>query len=282
MKTNSTLLLIIVSISLFIIAACDKDEETDPTPIVYYQNTNDTLDNNPNDTLNDLTSETFTDARDGKIYNWVQIGEQIWMSENLAYLPSVNRVADGSEDATGSYYYVYGYDGTNVTEAKATLNYQTYGVLYNWTAAYDGESSSSTNPSNIQGVCPVGWHLPSDAEWKELQMAIGMSQTEADKDDLWRGTNEGSKLADNANLWNDGGLELDFDFGTSGFNALPGGRRDYGDTFYGIGYLAHWWTATEFGATISGWVHSLSNTATTVSRGECGNQLGFSVRCVKD
>ena len=83
------------------------------------------------------TAGTFTDSRDGNEYNWVQIGNQVWMAENLAYLPSVNMVADGSEDAAGSYYYVYGYDGTNVTDAKATANYTTYGVLYNWTAAME-------------------------------------------------------------------------------------------------------------------------------------------------
>jgi uncharacterized protein (TIGR02145 family) len=100
-------------------------------------------------TIEEIISGTFTDTRDGNVYNWVQIGDQVWMAENLAYLPSVNRVDDGSEDATGSYYYVYGYDGTNVAEAKATTNYTTYGVLYNWTAAMDGSVSSTANPSGV-------------------------------------------------------------------------------------------------------------------------------------
>jgi len=81
------------------------------------------------------------------------------MAENLAYLPGVNQVADGSEDVAGSYYYVYGYDGTVVADAKATTNYKTYGVLYNWTAACNS--------------CPAGWHLPSDAEWTELTDYLG-------------------------------------------------------------------------------------------------------------
>ncbi|MCK9320171.1 FISUMP domain-containing protein, partial [Methanoculleus sp.] len=105
------------------------------------------------------TAGTFTDSRDGNDYNWVKIGDQVWMAENLAYLPSVNMVADGSEDAAGSYYYVYGYDGTDVTAAKATANYTTYGVLYNWLAAMN--------------ACPDGWHLPSDAEWTELTDYLG-------------------------------------------------------------------------------------------------------------
>jgi uncharacterized protein (TIGR02145 family) len=120
------------------------------------------------------TTGTMTDARDGKTYNTVTIGNQEWMAENLAYLPSVNMGADGSDDNTaGKYYYVYGYDGTNVTDAKATDNYTTYGVLYNWNAAMDGASTSSANPSGVQGVCPTSWHLPSDVEWTVLTDLLG-------------------------------------------------------------------------------------------------------------
>lgn len=92
---------------------------------------------------------TFTDSRDGKVYNIVTIGKQFWMAENLAYLPSV--VDPGTGSYTEPYYSVYGYNGTDVAAAKATENYQTYGVLYNWPAAMT--------------ACPEGWHLPSDAEW---------------------------------------------------------------------------------------------------------------------
>ena len=97
------------------------------------------------------------------------------MAENLAYLPQVDAVADGSEDvASGKYYYVYDYIpiGANETEeianAKLDSNYQTDGVLYNWYAAMDGATSSILAPSGVQGVCPSGWHLPSDAEWTIL------------------------------------------------------------------------------------------------------------------
>ena len=119
---------------------------------------------------------TFTDSRDGKVYKTVTIGEQVWMAENLAYLPSVIDPPTGSEDAgheTDPYYYVYGYADIDVAAAKATENYQTYGVLYNWTAAIT--------------ACPSGWHLPSDAEWKQLEMYLGVTQEEADET-WWRGT----------------------------------------------------------------------------------------------
>src|SRR5690554_1847166 len=108
-------------------------------------------------TIEETTSGTFIDSRDGNEYNWVQIGDQVWMVENLKYLPSV--VGPGTGSQTTPHYYVYGYDGTNVADAKATDNYATYGVLYNWTTAMN--------------ACPDGWHLPSDAEWTELTDYLG-------------------------------------------------------------------------------------------------------------
>ena len=74
------------------------------------------------------------------------------MAENLRYLPRVAGSGMGLE--TTPYIYVYGYNGNSVEEAKATANYQTYGVLYNWLAAMNKETSSETNPSGVQGVCP--------------------------------------------------------------------------------------------------------------------------------
>src|SRR5690554_4082552 len=189
------------------------------------------------------SGSTFTDPRDGKVYQTVVIGDQVWMAENLAYLPSVNMVADGSEDAAGSYYYVYGYDGTNVADAKATDNYATYGVLYNWTAAMDGEASSSTNPSGIQGVCPAGWHVPSDAEWTELIDYLGGTSV------------AGGKLKETGTThWNTPNTGATNE---TGFTALPGGQRLSNGTFYFIGYDGCWWSATERSAT-DAWHRAMS------------------------
>ena len=218
-------------------------------------------------TIEETTSRTFIDSRDGNEYNWVQIGDQVWMAENLAYLPSVNMVADGSEDAAGSYYYVYGYDGTNVADAKATDNYATYGVLYNWTAAMDGEASSTTNPSGIQGVCPAGWHLPSDAEWTELTNYLGGTGV------------AGGKLKETGTThWNTPNTSAT---NATGFTALPGGDRDYDGTFYGIGYYGYWWSATEYTAT-NAWIRYMLDDLSDVYRGSYGKVVGFSVRCVRD
>jgi uncharacterized protein (TIGR02145 family) len=104
--------------------------------------------------------DNFIDPRDSNIYPTVQIGTQCWMKKNLAYLPSV--VGPGTGSATTPYYYVYNYTGTDVSAAKATSNYTTYGVLYNWPAAIT--------------ACPTGWHLPTDAEFTTLTNTTGNSK----------------------------------------------------------------------------------------------------------
>src|SRR5690554_1049349 len=213
------------------------------------------------------SGSTFTDPRDGKVYQTVVIGNQVWMAENLAYLPSVNMVADGSEDAAGSYYYVYGYDGTNVADAKATDNYATYGVLYNWTAAMDGEASSTTNPSGIQGVCPAGWHLPSDAEWTELTDYLGGTSVAGGK---LKETGTTHWASPNTGATNE-----------TGFTALPGGGRYYGEEFNGIGYYSSWWSATGTSAS-NAWCRYLDYYFSGVNRNGSYKDFGISVRCVRD
>jgi len=101
-----------------------------------------------------LNSHSFTDKRDGRKYSYTTIGIQTWMTENLAYLPTLSHLNSISE--TVNHYYVYGYEGTNISEAKATANFINFGVLYNWPAAISS--------------CPDGWHLPSDQEFKILEV----------------------------------------------------------------------------------------------------------------
>ena len=211
------------------------------------------------------SGSTFTDTRDGKVYQTVVIGTQEWMAENLAYLPSV--VSPGTGSNTTSYYYVYGYDGTNVTDAKATSNYTTYGVLYNWPAAMAGSASSNANPSGVQGVCPAGWHLPSDAEWTELTDYLGGKSVAGGK---LKETGTTHWASPNTGATNE-----------TGFTALPGGSRYNNGNFTNIRYHGGWWSSTEYGTYLA-WYRYAGYNFSDVGRLNYGKEVGFSVRCVRD
>jgi uncharacterized protein (TIGR02145 family) len=108
-----------------------------------------------------------------------------------------------------------------------------------------------------------------------------MSYEEA-HDTGYRGTNEGSKLAGRADLWYDGGLENDPEFGSSGFDFLPGGyRASLNGHFYALGYYGYFWSSTE-SSTNYAWYRRLYYDDTDVSRGYYYKRYGFSVRCVRD
>lgn len=197
---------------------------------------------------------------DSTNYKVVKIGTQWWMAENLAYLPKVSPPSLGSDSIP--YYYIYDYAGTDVAEAKTTENYNVYGVLYNWTAA--------------KISCPVGWHLPSDAEWKQLEMTLGMAQQQADTIG-WRGTDQGIKLK-STNGWKTNNGK-----NTSGFSALPAGYRYSNGNFMHIGGDGCWWTSTDF-LTNEPWYHFVGSAYSKVHRNHNYNfrKYAWSVRCVKD
>jgi uncharacterized protein (TIGR02145 family) len=194
-------------------------------------------------------SGNFTDPRDGNVYKTVTIGNQEWMTENLKYLPSV--VGSTAVSRLTPYYYVYGYNGTDVNVAKAKLNYSIYGVLYNWSAAMSGSESTSANPSRIQGVCPTGWHLPSDAEWGQLTDFLGGENI------------AGGKLKE---------------AGIGYFTALPGGATS--GTFLKIDEVGYWWSATEDGAFNA--ISRAIGTSSSMATFGIPKSYGFSVRCVRD
>ncbi|MBN1820032.1 MAG: hypothetical protein JXR31_14775 [Prolixibacteraceae bacterium] len=217
-------------------------------------------------------SGTFTDERDNNKYKWIKIGEQIWMAENLAYLPEINLLDNRSE--TEARYYINGYYGTDLNAAKETENYKFYGVLYNWTAACE--------------VCPSGWHLPSDDEWKELERTIGIEEEQLD---LWmddrRGVGIGTKLKSTEGWIGSSYGEMNGN-GTNdfGFNALSGGYSTNGTV--PPGEEGYWWTSTnEFHENTNTtenypWARTLKYYHTYVDRQFFTKNFGFSVRCVKD
>ena len=209
---------------------------------------------------------TVTDI-DGNVYQTIIIGTQEWMMENLKVthyrdgtaIPTGHSNSDWSNLTTGAYA-VYDDNESNAT---------TYGYLYNWYAVDDSRN-----------IAPEGWHVPTDDEWKTLEMYLGMSQGEADNTG-WRGTNEGSKLAGNADLWNNGNLENNAEFGTSGFTALPGGYRSTNGYYYDLGSHGSFWSSTEDDSDTA-WYRGLYYSNSGVARGGSYKLYGFSVRCVRD
>lgn len=205
---------------------------------------------------------TVTDYH-GNVYQTVVIGNQCWMQENLKYLPSVVPGTTGS--TTVPYYYVHGYNGTDISVAKSTSNYSTYGVLYNWAAAMD--------------ACPTGWSLPTDSDFQKLYTVLGMSLSETNNTG-YIGTNEGSKISTNATLWHNDAITLNPEFSSSGFNNLPSGYRRYTGTFNDLGGNGDFWTSTELSG--NAMIHGATRGLTKAFRSESAKTQGFSVRCIKD
>ena len=189
----------------------------------------------------------------GYEYDIVAIGDQCWFAENCRYLPVVSPSSEGSD--TSPYYYVYDYEGSTVAEAQATDKYETYGVLYNWPAVM------------TEGICPSGWHIPSDGEWKTMEISLGMSDSDAASDG-WRGTDEGVQMKSTSG-WNGSN--------SSGFNGLPGGTVT--GSFAFNGFSSYWWSASASGS--DSWVRKLDSHA-DVTRVNLYRKLGFSARCVRD
>ena len=210
---------------------------------------------------------TVTDI-DGNMYRTVTIGTQTWMVENLKVTHYrngewISHVADDAawQGLTSGAYCEYNNNGANVF---------TYGRLYNWYAVDDS-----------RGIAPAGWHVPSDAEWKQMEMYLGMSQWDADATS-WRGGYVGGMLKETGTTyWTSPNADATNE---SGFSALPGGYRSWYGSFNYMGELAYFWSST---ADSSGdayvWNRMLSYKSSGVCRSELNpKSCGNSVRCVRD
>lgn len=202
------------------------------------------------------SSQPFTDARDGNVYNTVRVGEQIWMAENLRYLPEVHPPDDISSD--NPRYYVYNYSGADVEKAKEIDTYNSYGVLYNWTAAVMVEEDSL---GVLQGVCPTGWQLPTLWDFILLNGHFGGSSVSGGKL-----KSELGWLPPNVGATNE-----------SGFNGTPGGFLTNSGSFVDNRRSGlHWFTGSnEFNC------HALQNSNIISWVSFCFSSTGRSIRCVK-
>ncbi|MDR3000223.1 MAG: fibrobacter succinogenes major paralogous domain-containing protein [Fibromonadaceae bacterium] len=188
----------------------------------------------------------------GESYEAVLIGTQTWLTENLNYEASGSKCYDDDP-----------------------ANCVTYGRLYDWATAMAIDASCNTQSiascgaivsTPHQGVCPSGWHLPTDAEWSVLETFVGGSST------------AGTRLK-SVSDWNTGsGYVAGTD--TYGFSALPGGCRNTGGSFLYVGSNGFWWTATESGS--NAFLRYVNSGYENVYEGSGIKASGYSVRCVQD
>jgi uncharacterized protein (TIGR02145 family) len=214
------------------------------------------------------THDTLIDI-DGNIYESVKIGNQWWMAENLKVThyrngDSIPKVTDKIEWSTII-------SGAFCNYANAASFDTTYGHLYNWFSVIDN-----------RGIAPEGWHVPTDEEWKELEMYLGMSPNDADETE-WRGTDEGGKLKEvGLTHWKSPNTGAN---NQSGFKALPGGGRagyePYEGNYYYLGELASIWSSTE-ATNLLAWFRDISYQKSNIKRSNISKRNGFSIRCVKD
>jgi len=186
----------------------------------------------------------------GGAYSVVQIGDQCWMAENIDVNPAGSPTWSNSADV-GWYGY---YNNTYQTAGE--------GTLMQWSAAMNGATDE-----RAQGVCPTGWHVPSDCEWMYLENELGM--TVADQLDAgWRSSGTvGTQLKSG---------------GSSGFNGRLTGGRSINSTFVDRAIHDYLWNSSEFSSTQTG-RRLLKNTESGVRRDVGSDKIfGLSVRCIKD
>jgi uncharacterized protein (TIGR02145 family) len=191
---------------------------------------------------------------DGNVYHTVVIGTQVWFVENLRttryrngdLISCVSDSADWRSSTTGAY----------CNYRNNLKNSAVYGCLYNWYAVTDSRN-----------IAPIGWHIPSDAEWTTLSNYLGGESVAGGKlkatgTTLWTSPNTGAT-------------------NSSGFTGLPGGYRHFSATYKGIEEVGYWWSAAAVGDTVS-WMRELNYDNFQVVRLYFVKTNGFSIRCLRD
>jgi uncharacterized protein (TIGR02145 family) len=214
--------------------------------------------------------ENFTDSRDNEEYSTIKVGNNCWMAENLRYLPSVSPPATGSN--SDPHYYVYGYVGTNVQNAKdfifhpTTDNihiYKEFGVLYNFPA---------TIREGDYRTCPEGWKIPNLYDWVNLTRAVCSSGKDTCNNTFGYdyigggslGINEGTILKDGP------------------FRVVLTGIR-YGTSHIWRNLVGGFWTFPYDDNTVA-WKYQLDAALTTISKSNYSDNKSFaySIRCIKE
>ena len=225
---------------------------------------------------------------DGNKYDAVKVGNQVWMASNLR----TTRYADGTaiplgETTSTTEPYRYA-PGTYQSNEENMVNVPAYGYLYNWAAVMRGAESSDANPSGVQGICPKGWHVPSDAEWTQLTdymktrpeyMSSGNSNYIAKALAATWGWESSSDP-------DDVGFEPSTTNNATGFSAKAAGHySNLGTTnhyFYAFGGMATFWTTTDGGCNDRIYMRHIYHYGKHWQEAIQDKHCGLSVRCVRN
>lgn len=217
---------------------------------------------------------TVTDY-DGNVYNVISVQNKCWMKQSLRTTHYSNGVSiplgNGGTSSTTAYRYYPDNNSSNVS---------TYGYLYNWPAVMQGSSSSNLNPSGVQGICPTGWHVPSQAEWNDLVSFVGsQSQYQC-------GGNSANiaKALSSTSGWNSSTVTCAVgnnpaSNNATGFSIFPSGW--YNGYYFNMGGGAYFWTTTESNNSAA-WYYLVGHDMADVYMGTYYKFSGYSVRCVRD
>ena len=213
-----------------------------------------------------IATDSITDM-DGNVYKTVKIGSKWWMAENLkvkrylngdsvTYIPRTSPQVEWSNLSTGAYCYLD----------------EKFGLLYNFYTINDSRK-----------LAPDGWHIPSDDEWKEMEISLGMSPEDTGFLN-WRGSDQGNKLkivGGNTMFWmTSSDIYNIFGNDESGFTALGGACRLFNGQWGDITHTAYWWTSSLNGN--EAWYRGLDYDKPNIFRYFGPKNYGFSIRCVKD
>ena len=211
-----------------------------------------------------LIHDAVTDI-DGNVYDAVKIGSQTWMAQNLRVI----RYADGTSvlDVPYATYFVPS------IEVK-------YGYLYNWQAVMRNATSSTSDPSGVQGLCPDGWHMPSESEWIQLTDYVSRQNQytcgDGESDEIAKA------LADTAGWRSDGNIQSPGCYphcnNITGFSAFPTGNQDTATE----GKMACFWSATESGTSNSASGVALYYNKAHVTFSNFSKEDKMAIRCVKN
>ena len=191
---------------------------------------------------------------DGNIYKTIKIGEQCWMQSNLKVTKYrdntvIPKISDANSWAKLNI-------GARCSYENILSNSYIYGNLYNWFAVSDKRK-----------ICPVGWRVPKDSDWFILTDYLG-------------GVNAGGKIkASGLKYWNSPNKGAT---NSSGFTALPSGRRNYDGSYSNIKYHSFFWTSNVGVINTTAWNRNFYHDLSDVNRVDSDMNYGFSVRCIKE